>query len=589
MDDKNSGKVSRAVGSRFLADDYYELSHRILRCGVLGKPRGEFLRGISTLVLDFSGCDALEFRMRDGDFSYLAEATRGADTVFRFGVIDAYVDENGVELPCLASDSPQERLYRDVLQRRFDSGRSCLTNDGTFWTGDAYNTTIFESTTDGGSKGAGFEPGGEYRSQIVAPFAVGEGDIGLLILKSRRKGFFTAQEADFYESVAQSVGVAVADRRAHWRLRERVKEMTCLYGIADLASRPGISTEEVIRGIVELLPPAMQYPEITVGRIYVDGVAFTTEDFEETPYKLSADIIVNGQRRGAVDVQYKEAKMDYEPGVFLREEQSLIDAVARQLGLILENRQAEEERVRLQEQLRHADRLATIGQLAAGVAHELNEPLGNVLGFAQLIKKGPDLNEQMSHDVEKILTAALHARDVVKKLLIFARQMPTIKSFVDLSAVTEEAYSFLASRLEKENIECVLELQADLPRIIADPAQLRQVVVNLIVNAFQAMPDGGTLTLTTRADESHVYLVVEDTGVGMSEEVKKKIFLPFFTTKDVGQGTGLGLAVVHGIVASHGGSIDVRTESGKGSRFEVRIPLKTTSEKDEGEEQHGVA
>jgi len=574
MDHKNSGKVSRAVWSRFLADDYYELSHQILRCGVLGKPRGEFLRGISALILDFSGCDALEFRIRDGDFSYLAEASRGGTTVFRFGVIDAYVDEDGVELPSRGVDSPQEKLYRDVLQRRFDPGRPYFTDNGTFWTGDAGNTTIFEFTVDGESKGPGFKLGGEYRSQIIAPFDVGEANVGLLIIKSRPKGFFTAQEADFYESVAQSVGVAVADRGAYWRLRERVKEMTCLYGIAELASRPGISTEEVIRGIVELLPPAMQYPEITVGRIDVDGAAFTTEDFEETPYKLSAEITVNGERRGTVDVQYKEAKLDYEPGVFLREEQSLIDAVARQLGLILENRQAEEERVRLQEQLRHADRLATIGQLAAGVAHELNEPLGNVLGFAQLIKKGADLNEQVSRDVEKILTAALHARDVVKKLLIFARQMPTIKSSADLSAVAEEAYSFLASRLEKENIECVLELQIDIPRIIADPAQLRQVVVNLIVNAFQAMPDGGTLTLATRGDESHVYLVVEDTGVGMGEDVKKKIFLPFFTTKDVGQGTGLGLAVVHGIVAAHGGSIDVRTESGKGSRFEVRIPRK---------------
>lgn len=578
MDDKKSDKVSRAVRSRFLVDDYYELSNRILRYGVLGGPRGEFLREISALILDFSGCDAIEFRMRDGDFSYLAEAARGADTVFRFGVIDPYVDEDGTELPCMAGDSPTEKLYRDVLGRRFDPGQPYFTDNGTFWTGDAAKTALFESAEDGKSSGFASKAGDDYRSWIMAPFAVGEADMGLLLLKSRRRDFFTADEAEFYESVAQSIGVAVADRRAHWRLRERVKEMTCLYGIAELASRPGISTEEAIQGIVALLPPAMQYPEITVGRIEIGGVAYTTEGFEETPYRLSADVVVNGERRGAVDVQYKEAKLDYEPGVFLREEQSLIDAVAHQLGLILENRQAEEERVRLQEQLRHADRLATIGQLAAGVAHELNEPLGNVLGFAQLIKKGAGVPEQVSSDIDKILTASLHARDVVKKLLIFARQMPTIKSSVDLSAVAEEAYSFLASRLEKENIECVLELQTDIPRIIADPAQLRQVVVNLIVNAFHAMPEGGTLTVATGGDDSHVYLVVEDNGVGMDEEVKKKIFLPFFTTKDVGQGTGLGLAVVHGIVASHGGSIDVRSEPGRGSRFDVRIPLKPPSE-----------
>jgi signal transduction histidine kinase len=232
--------------------------------------------------------------------------------------------------------------------------------------------------------------------------------------------------------------------------------------------------------------------------------------------------------------------------------------------------------------------LATIGQLAAGVAHELNEPLGNVLGFAQLIKKGPELPEQTARDIDKILAAALHAREVVKKLLIFARQMPTVKSSVDLSAVAEEAYSFLASRLEKENIACVLALRPDLPRVVADPAQLRQVVVNLIVNAFHAMPQGGTLTLATGVDAECVSVAVQDTGVGMTEEVRKKIFLPFFTTKDVGRGTGLGLAVVHGIVASHGGSIDVQSEPGKGSRFEVRLPRQGPPANHEGEEDHAA-
>ena len=589
MDDKKIGKVSRAVRSRFLVDDYYELSHRILRYGVKGKPRGEFLREITAFVLEFSGCDALEFRMRDGDFNYLAEATRGADTVFRFGVIDPYVDEDGTRIPCLAEDSPREKLCRDVMRRRFDAGQPYFTDNGTFWTGDAANAAVFKFTEDGESSGPGFKLGGEYPSLILVPFAIGTEDVGLLQLKSRREHFFAEMEVEFFEGVAESIGIAVADRRTYWKLRERVKEMTCLYGIAELASRPGISKEEVLRGVVGLLPQAMQYPALTVGRIDLDGEAYSTEEFEETPDKLSADINIDGLVRGAVEIQYKEAKVDFEAGLFLREEQSLIDAVARQVGLILKNRQAEEERVRLQEQLRHADRLATIGQLAAGVAHELNEPLGNVLGFAQLITKAPDVPEQVSRDIDKILTASLHARDIVKKLLIFARQMPTIKSSVDLSAVADEALSMLASRLEKENIESVIELQPDIPRIIADPIQLGQVIVNLVVNAFHAMPDGGTLTLTTRGDDAHVYLIVEDTGVGMSEEVKKKIFLPFFTTKDVGQGTGLGLAVVHGIVASHGGSIDVRTEPGKGSRFEVRFPRKASSVKNEGEEKHVTA
>ena len=121
----------------------------------------------------------------------------------------------------------------------------------------------------------------------------------------------------------------------------------------------------------------------------------------------------------------------------------------------------------------------------------------------------------------------------------------------------------------------------DLPAITADPAQLKQILVNLVVNAVQAMPQGGKLTIGTRAIDSVVELSVEDTGSGMSEEVLEKIFLPFFTTKDVNEGTGLGLAVVHGIVTAHGGSIDVKSRLGDGARFEVRLPLEGPGDAEE--------
>lgn len=571
---KYKGKTSRLARSQVLIDDYYELSYLILRLGNRGMPRGEFLREAFSLLLEFSGCDAVEFRLRDGDFNYYAEMVGGSSGNFRFGIIDGAADESGKVLPYTDGQAPLERLCRDLLQGRLEPDQPCFTERGTFWTGATAKTLVKVPSPEGGTSAAAYAVNGDYESLIVAPFAVGEEDVGLLLLKSRQRDFFGRAEAEFYEGVAQSIGVAVADRRAHWKLRERVKEMTCLYGIAELASRPGISTEEVWKGIVALLPPAMQYPEITIGRVAVDNVVHTTEDFEETPYKLSADVVVDGERRGVVEVQYKEAKRDYEPGIFLQEEQSLIDAIARQIGLILENRQAEEETTRLQEQLRHADRLATIGQLAAGVAHELNEPLASVLSFAELLKDDPDLSAQGMKDLDKILTAALHAREVVRKLLFFAREVPTIKQAVNLSEGVEDALSLLASRFDKENIACVPNLARDLPEIVADPAQLHQVIVNLVVNAVQAMPGGGELTITTAADDEYVYLVVEDTGCGMNEEIKKNIFLPFFTTKEIGQGTGLGLPVVHGIVTSHGGTVGVTSEPGRGSRFEVRLPIR---------------
>lgn len=355
-------------------------------------------------------------------------------------------------------------------------------------------------------------------------------------------------------------------------LQERVKELTCLYSLAKLAEQPEISLEELIQGIVELLPPAWQYPRITSGRITLDGRTYLSTDFKEGRDILSSSIIVNGENRGVVEVIYVKKRPKFDEGPFLKEERSLIDAVAKQVAIIVERKQTEEDKVRLQEQLRHADRLATIGQLSAGVAHELNEPIASIMGFAQLIKKYPELSEQVKQDVEKIMKASLHAREVVKKLMIFARQMPPQKTQVNLNQVIEEGLYFLESRCAKEGIEVVRFLSPDLPKVIADPAQLTQVLVNIVVNAIQAMPNGGILKIKTDSSGKEVLFSVEDTGVGMSEKVRKQIFLPFFTTKDTGQGTGLGLAVVHGIITSHGGTIDVESKVGGGAKFEIRLP-----------------
>jgi two-component system, NtrC family, sensor kinase len=203
----------------------------------------------------------------------------------------------------------------------------------------------------------------------------------------------------------------------------------------------------------------------------------------------------------------------------------------------------------------------------------LNEPLGNILAFAQLAEKQADLPRQTVADIEKIVTASLHAREVIKKLMLFARRMPPQKTSVDLNRVIEEGLYFIESRGAKSGVTIRRRLSRRIPRITADPSQLHQVLVNLLVNAIQAMPRGGTLKIATRASDRYVVLVVEDDGIGMSEEVLGKIFTPFFTTKDVNEGTGLGLPVVHGIVTSHGGTITVRSSPGQGSRFEIRLPL----------------
>ncbi|MBN1256430.1 MAG: ATP-binding protein [Planctomycetes bacterium] len=359
---------------------------------------------------------------------------------------------------------------------------------------------------------------------------------------------------------------------AELALRERVKELTCLYAIAQLAAEPGLSIDEILEAIVKLIPPAWQYPEITSARILLDGGIYATPSFKETLYKQKTDIIVNNILRGFVEVVYGEKKPDLDEGPFLKEERHLINAIAKKTAFIIERREIEEDKAELQEQLRHADRLATIGQLAMGVAHELNEPLGNILGFAQLVKKAPGIPESVIQDIGKIETASLHAREIIKKLLVFARQLPPVKTIVDLNKVIIDGLFFLEARCAKAGIDLQCMLSPELPKIIADPAQLNQVLVNLVVNALQAMPEGGKLKVSTSAQDEQVSLLVEDNGIGMEEEILKQIFMPFFTTKDVGEGTGLGLPVAHGIITAHGGTITVESTPKQGTRFEIRLP-----------------
>ena len=353
---------------------------------------------------------------------------------------------------------------------------------------------------------------------------------------------------------------------------ERMKELRCVYGMAEVFERPGLSTHEILQGIVDLLPAAWQYPEVTCARMVTDDATFATAGFREGWAVQSADVIVAGARYGTLEVHCLEERPPADEGPFLNEERSLINEVARRLGRITERRRTEEERRTLEEQLRHADRLATLGQLAAGVAHELNEPLNGIVGFAQLAKKTPALPAAAERDMERIVNAALHAREVVRKLLLFSRQTPPQKTRVALDGLVRDALSLVEPRMARDGIELVCELAPGLPQITADPSQIQQVVINLAVNAIQAMSQGGRLRLRTRAEAGFVVLTVEDTGVGMSEDVLRRIYTPFFTTKDVGQGTGLGLPVIHGIVTAHGGTIAVRSRVGEGTTFEIRLP-----------------
>ncbi len=535
-----------------------------------------FLQEVSQVLLTFSCCDAVEVRLSDGELHYRWEAARRPKPRAHFELVRWTRAPDGRVVPAGQANTDLERVCREVACQVFDPAHSCFTRNGSFWAKDAWERVPVGAPPAPGAMPEIICVGGHYRSLAILRFVVDEATVGLLHVKCEQPNCFTKAYVECYEGVAQTLGLAIADWRTQHALRERVKELTCLYGIAQVAEQADLTLPEKLRRAAKLLPRAWQHPEIAAARIVVDDDAYATPGFCPTRHPqsaaLSAAIVVRGRRRGTVEVHYLEERPEFAAGAFLGEEQKLIAAVAREVALIVERQDAERERTHLQQQLIHADRLATIGQLAAGVAHELNEPLGSILGFAQLARKCPGLPESAARDIEKIITGSLYAREVIKKLMVFARQVPARKAPVSLNRVVEDSLYFLEVRCAKAGTRIVCDLAPDVPEIQGDPAQLTQVLVNLVVNAVQAMPEGGTLTVRTRANGSAAALIVEDTGTGMDAEVLGKIFLPFFTTKDVNEGTGLGLPVVHGIVSAHGGVLDVQSQPGQGTRFEIRLP-----------------
>jgi signal transduction histidine kinase len=233
------------------------------------------------------------------------------------------------------------------------------------------------------------------------------------------------------------------------------------------------------------------------------------------------------------------------------------------------------ERKKMEEQLIITDRLASIGELAAGIAHELNNPLTGVIGLSQLLAER-DLPEDVKEDLKLVYSEAQRAAGVVKNMLTFAREHPPAKELLSINDVISKVLELRAYEQRVSNIEVVKHLAPDLPQIMGDYFQLQQVFLNIVINAEQIMTEvhgKGTLMITTQTTGDIVTASFADDGPGIPKENLGHIFDPFFTTKEVGKGTGLGLSICHGIISAHGGRIYAESEPGKGATFIVELPL----------------
>ena len=245
--------------------------------------------------------------------------------------------------------------------------------------------------------------------------------------------------------------------------------------------------------------------------------------------------------------------------------------------------QKELEEARLQ--LVQAEKIASLGRLAAGVAHEINNPLAGILIYADMLVKEAGDNAQWRGDLEEIIHQTLRCKEIVTRLLEFSRQSLGEQVLLDVNETLRKNIEMLDHQSLFQDIEIVQEYDPGLPCVPGDPGQLQQVFTNLLLNAADAMEGKGLLTVSTFRDRERGTLVLRfsDTGKGIDPEMRDKIFDPFFTTKPPGKGTGLGLSIVYGVIQRHGGSIDMKSVPGKGTTFTIRLPLRNDAESANGE------
>ncbi|MFC1624031.1 ATP-binding protein [Candidatus Omnitrophota bacterium] len=405
-------------------------------------------------------------------------------------------------------------------------------------------------------------------------------------------------------------------------LDERLKELHCLYGISKLTELPNISFKELLQKAILLIPPAWQYPDITCGRILFEDMDIRTANFKTTKWKQSRDIKVYEKKIGTVEVYYLEEKPQAYEGSFLKEEETLLNAITERLGRFIEQRESEEKlnktlkeaiksreitakmldennqiRKKLekslealkeaQSQLIQAEKMDAIGRMASGVAHEVKNPLGIIIQGINYFENELPLEQKDNREMIQMMKDSVKRADsIVRALLDFSRIGELRMGSEDINSILENSLALTEHKIKLKNIKIIKEFKKDLPKAQADRGKIEQVFINLLFNAIYAMSKGGKLYIRSylsqlgklggkvgnratdhfRPEEKAVIIEIEDTGVGISKENMTKIFDPFFTTKKRTEGTGLGLSVTKSLVEMNKGLIEIESVRGKGTK-----------------------
>lgn len=450
------------------------------------------------------------------------------------------------------------------------------------------------------------------RSAVVAPLRCRGRLIGVLSLdNASRTEAFGAEDLQLLSIFADQAAVAVENARLFAAERRRSTELEALRQ-ASLRLTSHLELQPVLETILEHALHLVSADDAHIflydGQTLTFGAALWSNGRPETPYRaprpdgLTYTVARSGQRMVIANVNEHPLYRDWQwggaivgiplrigprvlgvmnvaiaqPHVFDEDELRVLELLADQAAVAIENArlyqdlQQQMEKLRqTQGQLVQSARMAAIGELAAGVGHELNNPLTGILGFAELTLEEMPEDSPYRHNLQRIVQEAHRARETVQRLLRFAGQVRLQKHPCNINRLFQDTLGLLRERLRSSGVH-IQEDYADLPDIAVDPGQISQVFLNLLTNAMQAMPEGGKLTIRTFQAGNEVAVAISDSGPGISDEVRAHLFEPFFSTR--AKGTGLGLSVSLGLVQEHGGRITVESQLGQGSTFTVWLP-----------------
>lgn len=589
----------RTEGKR--AEDWLALAARVLESLNRSTQVKSVINDILNSVKEYTGLQSVGVRLREGDdFPYFA--TVGFSK--KFVMAENYLlarDESGEPILDSGGTPLLECMCGKVISGRTNPSLSFFTEGGSFWTNST--TELLSSATKEDLQECKLSLCNKdgYESVALIPVRSNDETIGLLQLNDRRDDVFTPGGIRFFEKVASSVGIALAKMRFQEALRESEGRYKAIVesSVDGIAIVQGTKMVFVNRALLKMF--GYKTEDEMVGHEFTEFVAPECRSImvekglaRERGEDVASRYEFKGLRRDGTqfDAEISVSVVFYN-GAAAR--QGVVRDITRQKWMDKEKR-------RMEAEVRQSQKMEAMGRLAGGIAHDFNNLLTAIRGYTDLASMKTEKDSVAHPYLNEIREASIRGANLTRQLLLFSRRQPVDFKPMDINRAVSSLLGML-KRVIGENYVIVTDLDSDIWTVIADSGHIEQIVMNMVVNAKDAMPGGGEISINTRnlyVDEEYcrthdharpgksVCLSIGDKGIGMDTETIDHIFEPFFSTREPTEGTGLGLSVVYGIVKQHRGWIVVESIPGKGSTFRICFPATSETIEEQGEETPSI-